>query len=314
MWGARLRPSSEDYFHHTLGPPVAEKGGAGTVFKLLPQSLPPLVAKLYNDDMLPRIRGDKNFSDRLIALALHRDELARDLPFATWPRRLLLSQKQPANVQAVLLGFTMEQLSGSVSLRDLIYEPSARLKLKPTDTAYLGISLADQVAKLHRHPWTFILGDMSLKNFHVSADLKQMRIIDTDGFQFEYNGSHSFRLSGLTDGFKSPEAAASKTLGRLTTTHDDYVLAILLFMMLMADKGAPTHPFQCSDMSEDENIKRKQFPLSDTGRFPLPKPVVEAWRSLPQTLQDAFVRTFTGAVPIPAAQWVTLLSDYRRLL
>lgn len=315
-WGARLHPQKDDYFQYTLSDPMGAAGGAGAVYQLMPRSNPPLVAKLYNPAILQRIRTDRKYAQRIIALAAHRDELAKALPFATWPRRLIFSERNPPDPQQALLGFTMERLVGTVSLLDLITQKNARLKVTPDATAFLCITLADQVARLHRHPWTFVFGDFSPNNVHVAANLQQVRFIDTDGFQFDYNnGKYAFALTGLTSGFKSPGAdAALAATGRLPTTHDDFVLAILLFMLLMADKGMPTHPFQCGDTPEDVHIERRQFPLANPNQLPVPPAVVAAFNALPQQLRDSFIRAFTGPVPVPAAEWIAILSQYRRCL
>ncbi len=315
-WGARLHPQKDDYFQFTLGEPMGTVGGAGAVYQLMPRSTPPLVAKVYNDRVLQRIRSDRKYAQRIIALALHGNELAKSLPFATWPRRVIFSERNPKNPQQALLGFTMERLVGTVSLLDIITQKNTRVRVTPNVTAYLAITLADQIARLHRHPWTFVFGDLSPNNIHVTADLSQVRFIDTDGFQFDYNnGKYNFALSGLTPGFKSPGAdAALQTSGRLTTTHDDYVLAILIFMLLMADQGMPTHPFQCRDTPEDANIENRLFPLANPSQHRLPPPVIQAFNAIPEPVRNAFIKTFTSATPIPASQWVTLLSDYRRCL
>lgn len=315
-WGARLRTQNEDYFRFTLGELMGSKGGAASVYQLMPRTDPPLVAKIYNDKVLQIIRTDRKYAQRIIALGLHRDNLAEALPFATWPRRVIFKDRDPKDAQQALLGFTMERLVGTTSLIDLITQQNARFKITPDTTAFLCITIAGQLSRMHDHPWAFVFGDMSPNNIHVTADLTKVRFIDTDGFQFNYNnGQYSFRLSGLTPGFKSPGAdAAMMSTGRLATTHDDFVLAILLFMLLMADKGMPIHPFQSGDVPEDVRIEKRQFPLSDTAQYPLPAPVIAAWNELPQTLRDAFTRTFTGPTPIPAAQWETILTDYRRCL
>lgn len=315
-WGARLLPKSDDYFQYTLSDAMGSAGGSGAVFQVLPRTSPPLVAKLYNDTILKRIRTDRKFAQRIIALALHRDELARSLPFATWPRRLIFTQKNPADAQQALLGFTMERLVGTTSLFDFMTQANARLKVKPDTTAFVAITLADQVARLHRHPWTFVFGDMSPNNIHITADHAHVRFIDTDSFQFDYNnGKYAFALSGLTAGYKSPGAqAALQSNGRLTPHHDDFVLAILIFTMVMADHGMPIHPFQSGDTPEDTRIEQRQFPFANPQAFQIPPPVRAAYQTLPQPLQDAFVRTFTEPVPIPAADWVTILSNYRRCL
>lgn len=315
-WGARLQPHGQDYFQYTVSEPTGDQGGTSAVFQLLPRTRPPLVAKLYNDQILNRIHTDRKYAQRIFVLATHRDELAHALPFATWPRRLIFDRKKPVNPQTSVLGFTMERLDGTTSIADYVYQRNVRLKATPSTTAYIAISMADQLARMHRHPWTFVFGDMSQNNIHISADGTRVHFIDTDGFQFDYNNSqYLFTLSGLTPGFKSPGADASlAATGRVTTTHDDFVLAILIFMLLMADKGCPTHPFSWGNSTEDSNIEQQRFPLADPVRFPLPPAIVEAWNKLPKDIRDTFIRTFTGPVPVRATEWVKTLSDYRRCL
>lgn len=315
-WGARLQSPHDDYFLYTLGAPMGAKGGSGTVHQLLPRTNPPLVAKLYHGQALDRIRQERRYAQRVIALARHRDELAKALPFATWPRRLIFSDKHPRDPQASLLGFSMERLVGTTSLYDLIASESARFKLSPDNTAYICITLADQIARMHRHPWTFVFGDLSPNNVHVTARFDQVRFIDTDGFQFDYNnGKYAFALSGLTNTFKSPGADAMlASTGRVNTQHDDFVLAILIFMLLMAQKGfGLLHPFQSGGSNEDDNINARRFPFDDTS-MAVPPVLRNAYASLPQTLRDTFTRAFTRPSPVPAAEWTIVLSQYRRSL
>lgn len=317
VWGARLNwPNDDDYFSYTLAEPLGAPGGSATVYKLSPRTDPPLVGKLYHDSYLDLLRQDKKLLQRVVLLARHRDDLGTDLPFATWPRRLLFSSNTPTNVQDELLGFSMERLNGTVSLFDLIYQEDARTRLTPDANLHIAITISDQVARMHRHPWAFVFSDMSPNNIHVTPDLKHVRFIDTDCFQFQFKSSnYSFKASGLTPTFSSPSAKARITAGHtLDATHDDFLLAMLIFMMLMAEKGVPIHPFQASGFDEDTLIQQRAFPFDNPTAYPVNAHILATYISLPAEIRAAFTRSFTQEPPLPAAEWAALLAKQRRLL
>lgn len=314
-WGALLKSPNDDYTQYKISDPLQE-GGSGSVHHLLPRTVPPLVAKLYKPETIARIRTDKKFMQRIVVLAAHREELIKDLPFATWPRRLLFTEKEPRSVQQSLIGFTMAQLVGTTSLTELFFHEPARVRLTPDHTVHIATVLADQVARLHRHPWGFVVGDLSPNNVHVSHDFNHIHLIDTDAFQFDYNnGAYAFELSGLTPSYKSPGAEAAMSItGRVTATHDDFVLAILIFMLLMMNAGYPVHPFNALDHTEDELIENRAFPFDDPQRFPVNPAILQTYRTLPDEVRAAFTTAFTQRKPVPAANWTGILTQSRRLL
>lgn len=319
VWGCRLNrePTPDDYFQYTLGDSIGNPGGAGRAFKIHPRTDPPLVGKVYNPQLINRIKTDNKFSQRIVIMALHRDELHTSLPFATWPRRLLVTSKNPQRLQDHLVGFSMEMLTGTVSLWELISQEQNRLRITRQDTLYIATTIADQVARMHRHPWGFVFGDISPRNIHVTLDLAKVRFIDTDSFQFDYNqGKYSFFLSGLTPGYSSPGSRTILTAqGRLTATHDDFVLATLIFMMLMADhQYFDTHPFRSGDHNEDDLIDSRQFPYDAPQSYPVPGPMLEAYQSFAPDIRAAFTRSFTQPTPVTAKEWTDILIKQRRLL
>lgn len=317
VWGARLNwPNDDDYFSYTLAEPLGSPGGSATVYKLSPRTDPPLVAKLYNDSYLDLLRQDKKLLQRVVLLASNRDSLGADLPFATWPRRLLFSSNTPTNIQDELLGFSMERLNGTVSLHDLIYQEGARTRLTPDSNLHIAITIADQVARMHRHPWAFVFSDMSPNNIHVTPDLKHVRFIDTDCFQFEFKSSkYAFKPSGLTPTFTSPAAKARLTAGNaLDATHDDFLLAMLIFMLLMAEKGFPIHPFQSPGHDEDTLIDQRAFPFDNPAAYPVNPHILAAYMSIAAEVRAAFSQSFTQQPPLPAAEWASLLAKQRRSL
>lgn len=319
-WGVKPNdPGEDDWFQYTVGDVVGSAGGAGIVHRLAPDTEPPLVGKFYNETLLSHIRHEDKYYLRVVLPAWHRNLLLDDLPFATWPRRVLFDAHDRESskdwVKSHIIGFTMPLLLGTIPLLDLITKQSARIRLTPHDTLHLATTIAHQLAQMHRHPWSFVFGDLTPNNIHISSDFAKATFIDTDSFQFTFGGAYAFLLSGLTSTFSSPGSRDTvDKKGRLTATHDDFVLAIIIFMMLMADKGLPVHPFSSLSSSEDDLIDKRQFPYDDPATNPVSQEELDAYRSLPDEVRAAFTQTFTQARPITAAHWTDVLTNMRRSL
>jgi DNA-binding helix-hairpin-helix protein with protein kinase domain len=319
VWGVRLEPNGhETWDRYELGKLIAS-GGMGAVHELFPEFRPPLVAKLFGDGMLTRMKGDPKIAMRLAALVRNRSLIANELAFATWPRRMLFWKERPRGKDEItdtIIGFTMPRLDGTISLHELLMAEDRRLRLTPDHTAFIAISLADQLNRLHRHKWGFVFGDLSPNNVHVSTDFKAVTFIDTDSFQFEYQASkYSFTLEALTKGYKSPGADAQlKKAGRLTAAHDDFVLAILIFELLMMNRNRPRHPFQTMKTPLDTMISKRAFPFDDPQTYRLPAGCLEAYKSYPEPIRQAFTRTFTTPSTVTAEEWTVLLTQCRRFL
>ncbi len=266
VFGVSLNdPKNEDWTVYQVGKSL-NAGGFGSVHLLTPLMKHPLVAKIYTEAMRERIKRDPKIAMRLVALAQHRLAITEALPFAVWPRRVLFAKKKPdgANdIAANILGFTMLQLMGTTSLFELMTNPEKRLRIQPVDIAHIAISIADQLARLHRHPWKFVFGDLSPNNIHVTNDYKAVHFIDTDSFQFDFQtGKYAFPPENLTRFYKSPGAEdAIRKKQRITAVHDDFVLAVLIFQLLMTMDNVPRHPFQCLDKGVDAMIEGRIFPF-----------------------------------------------------
>jgi len=320
IWGARLYPGDEPdhWFAYTLSNSVGREGGSAAVHALLPADTdPPLVAKIFNEEVRDRIRGDDAYANRILFPALCRDELMERLPFAVWPRRALFDIKapDPKRRREHLIGFTMERLLGTIPLEDLMSPGPQRFKLTPENTLVICGTLADQIAMLHRHPWGFVFGDMSPANIHITRDFKDILFIDTDSFQFTVGkGRHNFELYGLTPHFSSPGARALIKAHRpVTAAHDDFLLAILIFKMMMIETGIPAHPFTCAEGDEDDLIDRRFFPY-ESNPPRAPRAALDAYRTLPEIFREAFRTTFQGQTPVIAQDWARLIASHRRSL
>lgn len=318
VWGARLEADKETWDRYTLGQQIA-KGGMGAVYEIFPEYRPALVAKLFGDKMIARMKGDPKIARRLAALVKHRAEINKGLDFATWPRRMLFSKERPKGTTEIantIIGFTMPRLERTISLQELLFAPDRKLRLTSHDTIFIAITIADQLNKLHSHDWGFVFGDLSPNNVHVATDFKKVTFIDTDSFQFNFQAEqYTFNLQGLTDGYKSPGVDDQlRMTGRVTPAHDDFVLAILIFMLLMMDKGVPRHPFQSMQTPLNSLIAKRAFPFDNPHTYPLPQNCKDAYAKFTPQLRAAFTRTFTTPRTVTAAEWTQILHEYRRCL
>lgn len=320
VWGARLYKGDtpDHWFSFTLADSIGQEGGSAVVHALEPGDTdPPLVAKIFNEEIRERIRQEDAYANRILIPAVYRDELMERLSFAVWPRRALFDVRAPdaSRRREHLIGFSMERLVGTVPLEDLMSPGPARFKITPEITLVICGMLADNLAMLHRHPWGFVFGDMSPVNIHVTRDFKDVRFIDTDSFQFTVGkGRHNFLLYGLTPQFSSPGARARVDAHQpVTAAHDDFVLAILIFKLLMVEAGIEAHPFTSSEGDEDDLIDRRFFPF-ETNPPRVAAAVLETYRTLPALFREAFKATFQGPTPVTAQEWAHLIASHRRSL
>jgi DNA-binding helix-hairpin-helix protein with protein kinase domain len=319
VWGALFSPTGNDsWTPYRIGNRIG-KGGMGTVHEFTPASQSPMLAKLFNPAMLARIKGDPKIAMRLAALVAHRDDIANTLGFATWPRRMLFTKQNPRDKREIadtVVGFTMVRLQNTISLQQLLMDPDRRIRLTPEHTAKIAELLTEQISRMHKHKWKFVFGDFSPNNIHVRINFKTVSFIDTDSFQFDFDASkYTFTLGGITPGYKSPGVEDQlKQTGRVTSAHDDFVLAIHLFQLFMLDRQMPRHPFQTLDIPIDTMIAKRAFPFDNPAAYPVPQPCLQAYSTVPPFIRAAFTRTFTTPATVTAEEWAILLADYRRFL
>ena len=322
-WAARLSTDAnvdDDWTAYTLGETVGDKGGTAQVYRIAAKTTPPLLAKMYHSDsILQRIASDPGYGTRLMCLGMERATLNKVLPFCTWPRRLVFKQKDPLSDQVAgsIIGLTLPELATHVALSDVLRDKSNRTKMTHAHGIHIAVSLADQLHRLHTHPWRFVIGDLSPNNLLVDYTFSSIQFIDMDTVRFSPGpGYPTFDTPGTTVGYRSPEYFHAPSQGQLSAAHDDFVLAILLFQILMAMSGLDgVHPFLDADASEDDNIRQARFPYVDALR---PTQVADApaaaYAAWDPNLRTAFEDVFTGRKAMTAKQWADLLSNYRRSL
>lgn len=281
---------------------------------------PNVVGKIYRDAFRKRFSANPQLIERIIILSRQSHELRKALPFCGWPDRLLLAgqAKTSADFAAQFTGFTMDRFPATTSLMELIGVRRARLRLTPHDSVNIAIMLAEQLNKLHQHPLHFVFGDLSPNNVLVSGDFARVLFIDADAFQFSTTVKgriYTFANDGTTPSYTSPYAIARTEASQLPKEHDLFVLAILIFQILMADRGfLKCHPFSSGTVEENERIKARQFPYGDPTRYPVSAAARKAYESLPSELREAFTDVFMHHRVLTADAWIALLSKHRRCL
>jgi hypothetical protein len=124
FWAVRLsHVEADDWVSYTLGDPVGNPGGTAQVYRVDINSTPPLLAKMFHSDsILKRLSTNPGYAQRLMCLGLFRDELSRDLPFSTWPRRVVFYERAPADdrVTQTIVGLTVSELLTHYPLSDVI--------------------------------------------------------------------------------------------------------------------------------------------------------------------------------------------------
>jgi DNA-binding helix-hairpin-helix protein with protein kinase domain len=317
VWGILSDPDgNEDWKEYKVADQVGEAGGNASVHKLIDPAGNPLVGKFYNGEATERLRADKIHALRLIFPSRYRLALEEDLEFVVFPRRVLIDRQDLGDDPLThMVGFSMNLHEGFYSLTDLIEQEEARrFSYTPDTTLYILITMAHQLARLHDHAWRFVFSDMTPNNVLVSRDYETVRFIDVDSYQFS-NGAYDFPVTGLSPGYISPDAYKRLEKAEpLTTGHDDFLLAIIISQMLMADHGhLRTHPFNIAGEDKNDLIERRRFTY-EVSPDDVDEGIISAYRTFPDEVREAFRQTFTTDVPVTASEWAALLQKHRRYL
>ncbi|CEJ88130.1 hypothetical protein HYPGJ_31614 [Hyphomicrobium sp. GJ21] len=315
----RDKTKGNNWAQYTVGEPLKSadnrgEGGAGYLHRLLPRSKPRLVGKFYKSSTRTRLQRDREYAQRLIYLVFNRHILLHDLPFVAWPRRCLFLHKPqtPQEMRSALIGITMAELADTRPLSAYLGNPDYRDVMTPTLAAKIGVTIAQQLALMHAHPWRFVLGDFSANNIHIHADLKKVTFIDADSYQFTGTAkgeTHLFFNGNVTPHYESPDMDAMRKAGEFKTSHDDFLLAINLYYLLLAGFKVPRHPFEARDSTHGELIRKRIFPVDNPKTYAQPQSVVDAYRCLPEPVRKAFTRTFSTPSVVTASEWAAILKN-----
>jgi DNA-binding helix-hairpin-helix protein with protein kinase domain len=277
---------------------VLGRGGEGTVFSI--QSSNNLAVKLYS----PHLAAERRVKiSNMVSAKLHTSA-----SFVAYPIDTVV------NNNGAFCGFTMRIMSGKKHAHQL-YSPTGRKTSFPKATFPMLVRTAANISRAvnNVHSSGCIIGDINHSGILVSDDATVV-LIDSDSFQFSYNGTVYPCKVGVQE-FTPPELQG-KDLSKIlrTVNHDNFGLAVLIFYTLMMGR----HPFAGrylgpGDMPMDRAIAQCRFAYSArrTSTLMEPPPNVPTLSDLPIGLGDAFERAFgpsgaTGARP-SASEWISII-------
>ena len=236
------------------GPEIG-KGGEATVFSLT--NLPGEVFKKYTNPVSADVRTK-------IEWMVNHPPAAEALERLAWPTRLV----KGANDE--LSGYIMRRLPEETVELGVVFTQNEekilkRLKRGPftlRDRHVIAMNLAVTLAACHREGYVIV--DFNHKNIHVSAK-GHVFLIDNDSFQIRGANGTLFPCNGVAVAeYHSPELKSSLDTRRVKSTHDAFVLAVLIFKLLMDS----VHPFRGSTDFADENGPPDEHKLLKMRMYP----------------------------------------------
>lgn len=269
-------------------------GGEGDVYETSDGTL---VAKVYKPQCNTTHKRDK--------LQLLLDHQAT-CPGVCFPVALLYNKRQE------FVGYLMPRAKGH-ELQRLFNRPVMQQhfpRWKKEDLVQLCLTIVEKVECLHR--MNLILGDINANNI-LAESPTEVYFVDTDSYQVQ-----DYPCPVGKDLFTAPEIMGRNYAEFLRTPeHENFSLAVLLFMVLMLGK----HPYSRQDGgSPAENIRSGIFPYAAgelKGKNAPQGSWVYMWSHLSRAVKDAFYSVFqqggehyAPASRLTATDWKFLLRRY----
>lgn len=268
-------------------------GGEGDVY----ETNGALVAKIYKPQCNTSYKRDK-----LQMMIEHRAEC----PGVCFPKSLLYNEKDE------FVGYLMPKAKGC-ELQCLFNKALLKQKFpnwKKQDLVQLCLAVVQKVEFLHS--MNIILGDINANNILVASPT-EVYFVDTDSYQIQ-----DYPCPVGKEYFTAPEIMGRNYSEFLRTpAHENFALAVLLFMVLMMGK----HPYsRMSGGSPADNIRSGLFPYAAgeiNGKNTPMGDWVYIWSHLTRKLKESFHSMFqAGGEHYQPAQrltdkdWKCLLNSY----
>ncbi|MEI6043349.1 MAG: hypothetical protein WCS37_03045 [Chloroflexota bacterium] len=276
-------------------------GGEGNIYQI--PALPDLVAKIYhqhNPEHKAKLQAMINNPPPNPTATQNHISIA-------WPKEMILNNKGQC------LGFLMPYIdhSGNIELFKL-YHPQTRLKEAPYfNWQYLIYTVANLASVIDAlHTKGYVIGDLNESNILVSSGA-QVTLIDCDSIQVPAGGT-VYRCNVGKSEYTPPELQDTIfSQADRRPEHDNFGLAILIFMMLMEG----WHPFygkwvgKGNPPSIEDNIKNNHCPYVPSGASLVRVPPIAPYTStLPPIVQKLIARCFEQGHNLPinrptASEW-----------
>lgn len=275
------------------------KGGEGAVHNVVEN--PDVAIKIYNDGKATE-RREKIMAMVAAGLSKTSDHVAFPIEVVNYPN-------------GKFAGFSMKKVAGFKNVHDLYGPGSRRTEFPSADSRFLiraAFNLANAVASIHRSGC--VVGDINHSGILVSKQAL-VTLIDSDSFQFRYNGKTFRSLVGVAEYTPAELQGVSFQNTDRTANHDAFGLAVLLFQLLYLGR----HPYAGrylgkGDMDIKTAISQRRFAYSSrrTETQMEPPPFVPALDDYGDEIHNAFELAFSRTAEIgkgrpSAADWVAVL-------
>lgn len=283
-------------------------GGEGDVFEI--QSKSDSVAKIYHKSL----NVEKQEKLKVMVMGCNEELKA----IAAWPIDLIFSVPS-----GEICGFTMQKISNFWPIH-MLYGPSHRKQIFPESNWHFLVRAAKNCAAAFTviHKNGFVIGDVNEGNILVNKQAC-VRIIDCDSFQVTGPNSRKYFCEVGVGLFTPPELQDIKNFDiERTPNHDNFGLAILLFLLLFMGRHPYSGVFHSKDdIPMEKAILEYRFAFGKRAKLKniSPPPNSVDLSIVPEAIGTAFERAFTEeGVRNPfrptAEIWWTLLNDLEHKL
>jgi DNA-binding helix-hairpin-helix protein with protein kinase domain len=283
-------------------------GGEGNVYEVTPSSLD-VLAKVYHKT--PGI----DRQEKLKVMANGCNNYLKE--FAAWPMDTLHDKKT-----GEIYGFIMPKVTDCEPIHKL-YNPSQRKLCFPNADWKFLVRIAKNLAAAFYiiHKCGYVIGDVNEGNILVTKRAC-VRLIDCDSFQV-HGANKSYLCEVGVAQYTPPELQKAKDFKMVRTqNHDNFGLAILIFLLLFMGR----HPYSgiyrgSEDMPIEKAISEYRFAYSKSAGLKSiapPKNAV-AFQIIPVEIANLFERAFTEVGSQPegrptANEWWAMLNALEKRL
>ncbi|MEO7649286.1 MAG: hypothetical protein ABIZ80_02380, partial [Bryobacteraceae bacterium] len=273
---------------HELG-----RGGEATVLAV--EGALGQVAKVYHTSTVERVLKLR----AMIASPPSDPTAAQNHISICWPTELIFDRP------GVCLGFLMPRVDFTTNEPVFkLYNPKDRWRARPGFTwRYLlrtAVNIASAMEAVHAKG--YVVGDLNESNLMVT-ETALVTLVDCDSMQVPRPDRPGFFRCPVGKPDYTPPELQGRDFGLVDRNppHDNFGLAILIFLLLMEG----IHPFagvaQGIEMSLEERIRRGESPYAGS-RLILPMPVAPSLYILPGELRALFLRCFQDGHAHPSAR------------
>jgi uncharacterized protein YraI/serine/threonine protein kinase len=276
-------------YHKQNGQPVilsSQIGSGGEAIVFSTSSDPNYVAKIYHQ--VSPLRTAK--LQAMVANPPTDPTRAQGHISIVWPTEIIYD---PSNI---CVGLLMPRIDFAISVPMLkLYNPKARVQKAPNFTWEYLLHTAKNLASVVEavHVRGYVIGDLNESNLLVSNSAR-VTIVDCDSMQVSSPSGQVFLCTVGKGEYLPPELQGANldTVVR-NPNHDNFALAILIFMLLMEG----THPFDGrwhgtgNQPSREENIQAGRSPHVAAANISPPS-YAPPFNILPPQVQALMIRCF----------------------